>query len=273
MEHIHFFELSEELSRLYIIDDIPDIQTGIQEDEEEESNRGYLEDDDEKGDYNSRFSITLPVTYMGHEKKTRDEADSTCIEEPAEEHEMENFRLEDAGMVEYRETAFDAYSDTMLNENTLMDYKKDVLSIEYEKSELVGGQKTYQRLVFKADFDGESVYDLSLRKLQEAGIDVSTEYDGEFDSMIFTSVNNKYEGEDGNFNEFYLNGDIGRNAVDRELLKAGDLVEWRYAEETDGSCGGVPDYGQIKSLLEYNAVVKGGLPLSFNPNNMYAVAA
>ena len=34
------------------------------------------------------------------------------------------------------------------------------------------------------------------------------------------------------------------------------MIEWRYAEETDGSCGGVPDFNQIKTMIQYSAGAK-----------------
>jgi len=292
------FGLSEELSQLYIIDDMPDIAREIEDDDETDGEEGeneyagshksfrtYAENAEKTMEkYQKKFEIPTSGVYMDEDEQSMKIEYDVFYEEMFPEDfdriSHENYAEEPEYQTEFDFPPLDGVENYSKNpdmtENALREnasYRKDIMSIEYEKPELVGGQKTYQRLVFKADFDGESVYELSLRKLQEAGIDVSAEYDGEFESMIFTSVNNKYEGEGGNFNEFYLNGDIGGNAVDKELLKAGDVVEWRYAEETDGSCGGVPDYNQIKSLLEYSAVVKGGMPLSFNPNNMYAAAA
>ena len=83
-------------------------------------------------------------------------------------------------------------------------------------------------------------------------------------SHMVTSINNRAEGTEGNFNEFYLNGEIGENAANLQKVKEGDVIEWRYtAEERDGSCGGVPDFDQIKSLLEYSAIIRNGYSLSF----------
>lgn len=262
MENLTAFGISEELSELYIIDDIPDIPTEIPDEEEEESSDGYVDEQEEKGDYNAKFGISLPPTYMGHEENKKEENCSRKNEEVADELILDNFRLEDVEMVEYRNAVFDAYSNIELNENTLIDYKRDILCIEYENPELINSQKTYQRLAFRAKADGD-VYDLSAMNFNEAGIEFSSEYDGEFDSLLVTSINKRTEGTEGNFNEFYLNGEIGENAANMQKVKEGDIVEWRYAEETDGSCGGVPDFNQIKSLLDYSAIIRNGYSLSF----------
>ena len=152
-------------------------------------------------------------------------------------------------------------------------YANEMISIDYGDAHLINGQKTYQRIVFKADVEGESVYNLTLRKLGEAGIAATAEKDMEFDSMIFKSINGRAEGTGGNFNEFYLNGEIGADAVDKQKLSKGDVVEWRYAEETDGSCGGCPDFSSIKNMLEYSITARAqaayfGMGMQAGPGSM-----
>jgi hypothetical protein len=158
--------------------------------------------------------------------------------------------------IQPKSPAIEKYAQDMLGSDLSATYEAGVLNIEYKDVELIGGQKTYQRIVLQAEKGGESVYSLTMRKLGEAGIDVSSEYELDFESMILTSINGKAEGTDGNFNEFYLNGEIGGNAADKQKLSKGDIVEWRYAEETDGSCGGSPDFSAIKSMVEYSAAAK-----------------
>jgi len=132
----------------------------------------------------------------------------------------------------------------------------DVINIEYKGPHSINGQLTYQRVVLQADRPGETVYDLTVRKLSGAGIQTASKYDREFDSVLFTSINKKQEGAEGNFNEFYLNGDIGSSAADKAVLKKGDTIEWRYAKETDGKCGGSPDFNQIKAMAQYSSIAK-----------------
>jgi hypothetical protein len=270
MEPLTLLGLSEELGELYIIDETPDISTEPEEeeDDEEESEaplRKYDEKPEEKIEkYSEKFEIPASGLYMDEDENSLEMEYDVLYEEifPEDSHRIreEDYKKDPEYQTEFNfppEDDDNIYSDIPKKPDAYLSdrdsYRSDVLSIEYEKPEMVGGQKTYQRLIFRADSDGESVYELAMRKFQEAGMEISAEYDEEFESMLFTSVNGRHEGEEGNFNEFYLNGDIGMNAVDKELLKAGDVVELRYAEETDGSCGGVPDYGQIKSSLEYNA--------------------
>ena len=132
-----------------------------------------------------------------------------------------------------------------------------VLSLDYDAPTLINGQRTYQRIVFEADVDGESVYDMTKRRFRQSGIETKSIYDNELDSMLFTSINGMVEGNGGNFNEFYLNGAIGADAVDKKTLSKGDIIEWRFAEETDGSCGGVPDQDEIGELLGSNQWKRG----------------
>jgi len=153
--------------------------------------------------------------------------------------------------VEYRDKAILDYSGgAAAMAGRLAEAPATVLKLEYESPAVINGQKTYQRIVFEADRPGETVYELTMRKMSDAGMDVQAEYDGAFDSMLISSINERKEGDGGNFNEFYKNGEIGANAVDIEKLQKGDIIEWRYAEESDGTCGGCPDFAMIKMMLQ-----------------------
>jgi hypothetical protein len=235
----------------------------------------YDEEEPEEESYTSGFSLRVSGAYFDEKEKSmkveyrllpgRDVQKAVDVDTAAW-HEMEpapfqkNEDLMQGGATEQiarsGNLSIEKYAENILSSNLSATYEAGVLNIEYKDVELIGGQKTYQRIVLKAEKGGESVYGLTMRKLSEAGIDVSSEYEIDFESMILTSINGKAEGTDGNFNEFYLNGEIGANAVDKQKLSKGDIVEWRYAQETDGSCGGSPDFSAIKSLVEYSAVAK-----------------
>jgi hypothetical protein len=241
-----------------------------EEDEDDEGSDERYEDEEEESqdEYNGEFRLPVSGVYIDRDGTTRIEYSAPYEEifpdavHEIKEHSYESQQPEtsiDLALMEHPEVLKVDYRETVPELSKSLErlqsqstYKADVLSIKYDNTELINGQKTYQRIVFKADADGESVYELSMRKFKGAGIEASAEYENEFDSMIFTSINRKAEGAGGNFNEFYLNGEIGTNAADMQKLKKGDTVEWRYAEETDGSCGGVPDFDTIKGLLEYN---------------------
>jgi hypothetical protein len=168
-----------------------------------------------------------------------------------------------------------------------VEMRADVMRIEYVEPGSINGQETYQRIVFEADYDGQTVSELTMRKLSGAGIEFSVVYDAGIGTMLFNSINRRGEevrrdesgylhhiqssGEDGSFNEFYLNGAIGDNAADRQTLKKGDIVEWRYAKETDGSCGGTPDFQTVKNMLQQytNGGVQPLGPQHLLPNPMY----
>jgi len=203
----------------------------------------YIDEDGVSAEYRVRYDEPEHAEIM------QDKQDDKPREYSNAEHEEHSVPLTDY------------HNGIMTMEDT--DYhvmvRSDVMNIEYEAPEMINGQATYQRIVFEADADGESIYELTKRKLAEAGIEHSDAYDPRFSSRLFTSINNKAEGAEGNFNEFYLNGEIGENAADRQTVKKGDVVEWRYAEETDGSCGGVPDFSKIKELYQYSMGVRNGM--------------
>jgi hypothetical protein len=235
------------------------------DDSDEEESDEEVEDEEERiGDYNLEFGFSKTL-YREHHRNEKVMEYIENLEESANrdmgfERVTEEFRNdfsrriqfefdENIDNIKYNEITDQIYSGlgTVPDNGT---YDTDILNIQHEVPELINGQQTYQRIVFEADRDGETVYELTMRKLGEAGIDVSSEYDSDFDSIIITTVNGRKEGQDGIFNEFYRNGIIGGNAVDMESVKKGDILEWRYAEETDGSCGGVPDFYQIKNMLQ-----------------------
>ena len=280
-----FYDTEIEGATYILADMIKDDARGT--DGPDTDNDADYEDDSEDGEadearheYNIRFSQSIPEIYMGHAEKMKEHeynvrteamdvirVDDRSVETVEDRGKDGSLRLdfdlmlaEDAGRVEYRGAMGQQSPDAMAPEHESVTYKAGMLNIEYESPELINGQATYQRIVFEVDGEGETVYEMTMRKFMEAGIEASSEYDQEFDSMIFTSLNKRSEGDSGNFNEFYLNGEIGDNAVDKKLLQAGDIVEWRYAEETDGSCGGVPDFKKIKNMLQqYNGTDMEGM--------------
>jgi hypothetical protein len=263
MDNLSTFGLTEELESLF---DIGTDAPGSAHDRSKyDESADYTEEDEEaeESEYNTEFEMAIPVLYKGHEKAKHEQeynelgledgirAKDEDIIKDADAFKVNLTPAEDTETVEYRSTLSQAY-----HAGLALSYEgvqpETLLNIEYETPELINGQKTYQRIVFEADADRESVYELSVRRMKDAGIEFSSEYDGEFGSMLFTSINKRAEGEGGNFNEFYLNGEIGGNAADAQKVKKGDVIEWRYAEETDGSCGGVPDFSQVKAMLGYS---------------------
>ena len=262
--------LEAEIDKLYEVDIedqfvLPDASDDDEEPADAEKNSsGYDEDDDgEEGEYKRSFGLELLGLYVNDEGQLTLEYEDNAQETVArlfnegERLPRENDDLplninpshaDDMGMVEYRKNTVLNYSEgTQLPQRD--EPQSSVLTLEYETPDVINGQRTYQRVVFEADRDGETLYQLTARKLGEAGMEVSAEYDSDFESTLLTSINGKREGAEGNFNEFYRNGEIGENAVDKEVVKKGDIIEWRYAEESDGTCGGVPDFMKIKEML------------------------
>jgi len=265
------YEIEIDDSFLSFNDDTDEASVSIRYDDEE---------DDEEGEYSSKFGLYTPPMAKEHvyDMRQKELARETGVK-ISESKDM----IKEAGFkeptVDYR---FDSPADTGAiktdygvsmdwalppgyGANGYVEMKTDVMHIEYTEPGSINGQETYQRIVFQADYDGQTVYDLTMRKLGGAGIQASAKHDPEFDSIIFTSINGRRENQDGSFNEFYMNGAIGDNAADRQALKKGDIVEWRYAKETDGSCGGTPDFQTVRNMLEQ--YTNGGVRL-FGPQHL-----
>ncbi len=254
MKFVLDFDIAEDMELEYLEDDYEEPKC--------KSVRSRYDEDEEKDkeSYRVRFHQDLSGVHFDENEKTMKieydllyEEMDPLVEKSEYVHGLENLEkinVTDDMMLlrnEFQKNAIETVADSYPVE--MLD---DVMSIEYEAPTFINGQKTYQRIVFEADVDGESVYELTQRKFGKAGIDASSEYDSEFNSVLFTSIDGRAEGDGGNFNEFYLNGEIGENAVDLQPVRKGDIIEWRNAEETDGSCGGVPDFYSIQNALQYS---------------------
>ncbi|MBN1896555.1 MAG: DUF4430 domain-containing protein [Candidatus Aenigmarchaeota archaeon] len=252
MKFVLDFDMAEEMELEYLEDDY--------EEPKGKSARSRYDEDEEKDkeSYRARFHQDLSGVHFDENDKTMKieydllyEEMDPLVEKSEYIHELENLeKINVTDDIMLLRNEFE--ENTTVTEPYPAEMLDDVMSIEYEAPTFINGQKTYQRIVFEADVDGESVYELTQRKFGKAGIDASSEYDSEFKSVLFTSIDGHSEGDGGNFNEFYLNGEIGENAVDLQSVKKGDIIEWRYAEETDGSCGGVPDFYSIQNALQYS---------------------
>ncbi len=251
--------------------------SGVREDIVVRYDENEDDDEDTELEYNSDFGPAKTNMQTGHDERVKehqyneimgsqgpdeleehpDKKPGTVLESEDSEFDANLLLSVRTGRVEYRSPK--GNYDGMEKGPDAMARRSGLLSIEYDRPELINGQRTYQRIVFEAESDGETVYEATMRKFVQAGMESSAARDSDFGTMIFTSLNNKREGTGGNFNEFYLNGEIGENAVDKQQLKKGDIVEWRYAEESDGTCGGVPDFQRIKSALQQYTISAGAV--------------
>jgi len=239
-----------------------DIEQPVLLDDDEDDEEGDDDEDGESGgdeearEYQERLLPEFVGLYVNEDGELVLEYEDNAVQQvenmfgadgDAPVFDLDDLIADDAITAEYRPKGEIAYSEG--SAAAKVGAGGGLLTLEYETPELLNRQKTYQRIVIEADMDGESVYELTVRKLGESGIGVEAKYDDDFGAIIITSVNGRKEGEDGNFNEFYHNGEIGADAAGAKKVSKGDIVEWRYAEETDGSCGGVPDFHAIKSML------------------------
>ncbi len=295
MDNLSIFSLQEDFSIYFqpeLLNVVEESSLDDREEEDETSRKVYDEADvDLRESYNVRFNQELNGFYTDDEGNIRDENSIKYddLQPDAFENAEKTMLLADNIIIDplehsnvnYTDADINTYLEQMGIHDATAKYKDSVLTMDYGGGGSIGGQATYQRIVFEADADGESVYELTMRKLGEAGIEFSTVYDSGLGTMLFDSINGKGEdvekddagylhhsissGDGGNFNEFYVDGAIGSDAVDKQLLDKGAVIEWRYAEETDGSCGGCPDFDTVRTLVEYGSALQGAPTMNSPP--------
>lgn len=155
-------------------------------------------------------------------------------------------------------------------------FNESLLKVKYESPVFMENQVVYQSIFIEAKED-TTVYDLTMKVLRSNNVQVESRYDKQFDSMLFTSVDNIKDGEENIWTEFYLNGRIGEDAVDKAKVKKGDIIELRSyrANDESGFCGGgQPDqekrFGSYGSTLNPAASGFGRNSLSSRSLSSYS---
>jgi hypothetical protein len=88
-----------------------------------------------------------------------------------------------------------------------------------------------QPIIFKADFtEGMTAFDLLKNKAQETGLALKTQaYDI---GILVQAIGDKEGGQDGKYWMYYVNGETPMISADKEVLKAGDKVEFKFEKST-----------------------------------------
>lgn len=79
-------------------------------------------------------------------------------------------------------------------------------------------------------YDGESVYDLLLREMQDNRIHMESEFTPMYNSAYVQGINNLYEKDCGRWSGwmYNVNGWYPNYGCSRYQIKEGDVIEWRY---------------------------------------------
>ncbi len=174
-------------------------------------------------------------------------------EEPYEQVEeiLEMIEEKDAVLHEETEISFKKkVYEGQFHENATIYVKKDEIAevniVEYESPLIMKeshGQYVFEQIYIKNTAkSGVNAYDLTLQAMKD--IDVEAEYSPEFNAMYIKRIDGIADGTDGKWWEYYIvdrsgNAKIGKDSIDKVVLKEGETIEWRLASEEPGGCGGV----------------------------------
>ncbi len=78
--------------------------------------------------------------------------------------------------------------------------------------------------------EGETVWQIMQQALTEN--EIALEYDdygGEL-GILITKIGDKKNGEDGRYWQYWINGKYAKVGVSNYLMKAGDVVEWKFTD-------------------------------------------
>ena len=77
-----------------------------------------------------------------------------------------------------------------------------------------------------------TVYGCLLEAATQGNLNVKTTYYPSFDSMLIDAIGSATGGEDNKYWQYYLNGIYGTVGIDKQIVHAGDCIEWRFMEFT-----------------------------------------
>jgi hypothetical protein len=217
------------------------------------------------------FEYKIPQEYLKEYKENSEKQDSEKARTESDvfekmvnqQHEMDGF------------TNTSSFPGRDANRQEVY-FNEGLLKIKYESPVFMENQVVYQSIFIEAKED-TTVYELTTKVLKSNNVQVESRYDRKFDSMLFTSVDNIKDGQEGIWTEFYLNGRIGEDAVDKAKVKKGDIIELRSyrANDESGFCGGgQPDqekrFGSYGSTLNPAASGFGRNSLSSRSLSSYS---
>ncbi|MBI4173684.1 MAG: DUF4430 domain-containing protein [Candidatus Aenigmarchaeota archaeon] len=130
------------------------------------------------------------------------------------------------------------------------------LVVDYAQ-QVIGGQRIFERVIFQSD-ERQSVYQALQKAAQQAGLDLELRYDAFWGSVYVEAINGVRDGAvvaDNSqlFWEFYVDGQIGLDSIDKARIGKGSVVEWRLAQETSMGCGAAGQ-SEYRDLVKMSAL-------------------
>lgn len=108
-------------------------------------------------------------------------------------------------------------------------YKENMVSKVTATVEIDFGNKTD---TFSIESINNTVYGFLLEAAKIGGYDVKATYYGSFDSLLIDSIANIQNGQDNKYWIYYINGESGSVAADKQIVEDDDLIKWSFEEFT-----------------------------------------
>lgn len=85
---------------------------------------------------------------------------------------------------------------------------------------------------YKIKTTNTTAYDFLIEAAKIGGYDIKTTYYGIYDSLLVESISNIENGQDNKYWIYYINGESGSIAADKQIIENNDLIEWKFEEYT-----------------------------------------
>jgi hypothetical protein len=73
-----------------------------------------------------------------------------------------------------------------------------------------------------------TVYGFLIEAANIENYDIKTTYYGLYDSTLIDSISSYENGHENNYWIYYINGDSGTVGADKQTVKNGDIIEWKF---------------------------------------------
>ena len=75
-----------------------------------------------------------------------------------------------------------------------------------------------------------TVFGLLMEAASKGNFTVKSTYYSQYDSMLIDSIASVKNGENNSYWQYYINGNYGTVGADKQPVKNGDIIEWKFEE-------------------------------------------
>lgn len=76
--------------------------------------------------------------------------------------------------------------------------------------------------------ENATIFGFLMEAASKGNFTVESTYYGQYDSMFVDSIASVKNGEDNRYWQYYINGNYGTVGADKQPVKNGDIIEWRF---------------------------------------------